>query len=65
MIDERFLLHRFKATSHAAVVGAVLLAGFFYYDLMARELFRTDIAITLGAMAVTKLAAMLYYRRTE
>ena len=24
MIDERYVLHRFKATSHAAVVGALV-----------------------------------------
>ena len=35
MTDERYVLHRYKATSHAAVVGAVLLGGFFLYDFLA------------------------------
>lgn len=37
-------LHRCKATSHAAVVGAVLEGGFFHHDSRARDLLRWDIA---------------------
>jgi hypothetical protein len=65
MIDERYLLHRFKAASHAAVVGGVLLGGLFLYDFLARDLLRWDIAIVMAAMAATKLGALAYYRRYD
>ncbi len=63
MIDERFVLHRYKATSHAAVVGGVLLGGLFLYDFLARDVLRWDIAIVMAAMAVTKLGVLAWYRR--
>lgn len=65
MIDERFLLHRFKATSHAAVVGAALAGFFFLRDYYRGAGVRVDLLIILLAMVVTKLAAMIYYRRTN
>lgn len=65
MIDERFISHRFKSTSHAAVVGAGLLAFFLLRDYYGRGLLRFDLLITMSAMAATKVVAMLYYRWTE
>lgn len=70
MIDERYVLHRFKATSHAAIVGAFMLGGFFLYDFLlydflAHNVLRWDIAIVMAAMAVTKLGALVYYRRFD
>jgi hypothetical protein len=65
MIDERYVLHRFKATSHAAMVGAFMLGGFFLYDFLAHDVLRWDVAIVLAAMAITKLGALVYYRRFD
>lgn len=65
MFDERFVKHRYKSTSHAAMVAAVMLFGFFVYNLLAHDLYRWDMAMTLGAMTVTKLVATAYYRRTD
>ena len=65
MIDERYVLHRYKATSHAAVVGAVLLGGFFLYDFLARDVVRWDLFIVMAVMAVTKLGVLAYYRRFD
>jgi hypothetical protein len=65
MIDERYVLHRYKATSHAAVVGSVLLGGFFLYDFLARDALRWDLAVVLAAMAITKLGVLAYYRRFD
>ncbi len=65
MIDERFVLHRYKASSHAAVVAAVLLASFFLWDFYGHGTVRVDLLTTLCAMAIVKVAAMIYYRRTE
>lgn len=65
MIDERFLMHRLRSTSLAAVVGAVLMGAWSLYNLYGRGIRRWDLMAILGAMAVVKLGAMLYYRRTD
>jgi hypothetical protein len=62
MIDERYVLHRYRATSHAAVVGGVLLGGLFLYEFFTHDALRWDIAVVLAAMAVTKLGVLAYYR---
>ena len=62
MIDERLILHRYKATSHASVVGACVM-GFFWVRGYVRGLgFQKDLFIIMASMAVTKLAALAYYR---
>lgn len=62
MIDERLLAHRWRATSHAAVVGALLTGGLLLYEHIGRGVLRWDLASILGAMALTKITAMIYYR---
>lgn len=61
MFDERFVIHRYKSTSHAAVVGALFLAGLLLRDYWSLGLLRWDLGIPLVAMALTKLAAMAWY----
>ncbi len=61
-MDERFILHRYKSTSHAAMAGGVLLGGFFFYYRFARGETHREFALILAAMVVTKLASLLYYR---
>lgn len=65
MIDERFIQHRFKSTSHAAMVASVCLAFFFLREYYGRGQVRWDLGFTLVAMALTKIAAMVYYRFTD
>lgn len=65
MIDERYLAHRWRATSHAAVVGAIMTGGWLLYEHLARETFRWDLASILAAMALTKLTTMIYYRFSD
>jgi len=65
MIDERYVLHRYKATSHAAMVGAVSLGGLLLYDFLARDVLRWDLFFVMAVMAVTKLGALVYYRRSD
>ncbi len=64
-MDERYLMHRYKSTSHAAMVAAVAMAGTLIYDLVKEGTLRWDLHWILIAMAVTKVAFMLYYRRTD
>ncbi|MBN1827088.1 MAG: hypothetical protein JW958_12595 [Candidatus Eisenbacteria bacterium] len=65
MIDERFLMHRLKSTSLAAVVGGVGMGGWALYNLYGRHVMRWDLMIILLAMAIVKIGALLYYRRNN
>lgn len=64
-LDERFIMHRLYSTRFAAIVTAVMLAGWFLYEQYANDVFHQDIFIILIGMAVAKLSAMLYYRFTN
>jgi hypothetical protein len=64
-MDERFFLHRYKSTSHAAMVAALAMGGLFFYELIARGTIRWDLQIILTAMAMTKIVAMIWYRRHD
>ena len=58
-MDERFIMHRLRSTRWAAIVGVAMLAVWTVYE------FRWEKLIIMGAMAVAKWAAMLYYRKTD
>ncbi len=64
-MDERFIMHRYKSTSHAGVVGAVLMGAWFMYERLAQHQNRWDLLIILGAMAVTKQSLLLWYRHKD
>lgn len=61
-MDERFILHRYKSTRIAMVVGVVMLVGWFTYEMMANDVARWDLFLIVMAMAATKVAAMIYFR---
>ena len=60
--DERFIMHRYYSTRLSMIVGIVLIAIWFNYELLINHHLRLDLAIIVGVMAVTKLLAMLYFR---
>jgi len=64
-MDERFIMHRYKATRAAMVVGVIGMGAFFWYDYVASGTVRWDLLLVMVAMAVVKVGAMLYYRRTN
>lgn len=64
-MDERFLDHRLRSTSLAAVVGGVALGGMTLWELHRTGEVRYDLFAVLGLMAVVKLGAMLYFRLTR
>jgi hypothetical protein len=63
--DERFIMHRYYSSRLALVVGVVLIAIWFNYELLANDQLRLDLVVIAGAMALTKLGAMVYYRSTQ
>lgn len=65
MFDERFLMHRLYSTRLAAVVTAVLMGVWFEYELLVNDVYHWDIFTFLVVLAVTKAAALLYYRLTN
>ena len=62
LIDERFILHRYRSTSHAGVIVAVIMGAWSLYDLMAHDRMRWDFLALIGVMAATKLGFMAWYR---
>jgi hypothetical protein len=64
-MDERFVMHRFKSTRLATLVGVVMMALWFNYELLVNDVWRFDLLIILGAMALAKVGALLYYRFTN
>jgi hypothetical protein len=64
-VDERFFLHRYKSSSHAAMVAAMGLGGLFFYALFAHQEIRWDLAGILAAMVATKTIFMIHYRRND
>ena len=62
MIDERFILHRLKSTSFALMVMIVAIGLYIYYELFFNSIVRKDLIIILSIGAISKVAAMVYYR---
>ena len=65
MVDERYLIHRLRSTSLAGVVTGVLVGLWFLYHYFVRHQPRWDLFVILMIMAVVKVGAMVYYRRTD
>jgi len=61
-VDERFLEHRRRSTSAAALVAVVLIAVLFEYHLIAERTIHWDLFAILCAMALTKIVLMVWYR---
>ena len=64
-IDERFVMHRYISTRWAVIVGVVLMAAWVNYEFIVNDILRIDLLVILGAMLVTKVGVMIYYRLTH
>jgi hypothetical protein len=65
MLDERFIMHRFKSTRLAVLAGTVLTFVLFTYYAVVRDEIRWDLFSIIASMAVVKICAMVYYRKTN
>ena len=63
--DERFLIHRLKASRFALAIGLIAMFAWFQYELMVNKVIRWDYVVVLGIMAAGKVGAMIFYRRTN
>lgn len=65
MPDERFVTHRLKSTRFSVLVGTLVMFGIFNYHLIAHRVIRWDLFGVMLAMALAKVGAMIYLRRTN
>jgi hypothetical protein len=64
-VDERFLEHRRRSTSLAALVGILVAGGLFEYRLIFQHVISWDLFSVLGVMALVKLVMMAWYHFTD
>jgi hypothetical protein len=64
-IDERFVMHRYLSTRWSVMVGVILMALWVNFEYFVNQTLRMDLVIILLAMAITKLAVMVYLQRTH
>lgn len=64
-MDERAIFHRYKATRLAVLAGVLVIFVWFQYDFFANDTVRWDFLIILTVMAVVKLIARFYYKKTN
>ena len=65
MPDERFKLHQLKSTRLSAIVTAVAAGVWVEYQLIFQKRILWDLIVILGIMALTKIIAMFYFKRTN
>jgi hypothetical protein len=61
-VDERFLEHRRRSMSLAAIAATLVAGAIFYYRLIFQHLISWDIAAVIATMAVVKISLMAWYR---
>ena len=64
-IDERFLDHRRRSTSFAAMAGALVSGGVFEYRLIREHHIAWELLSVLLAMIVVKFCAMAWFHFTD
>ena len=64
-IDERFLMHRLRSTSLAAMAGGALALGLFLYHYWFQHVWNWELLAVGVIMAVIKQASMAWYRFTN
>ena len=63
--DERFITHRYQSSRLALAVGVIMMFIWAQYEWFVNDELRLDLLIILGAMALSKVGAMIYFRLTR
>ena len=63
-VDERFLIHRLRATSLAGVAGGLTASFLFAYYYFIEHAPRWDLLAVALVIAAVKLGMLAYYRLT-
>lgn len=64
-MDERFKMHRLYSTRLAAVIGVVMIGFLICYEFFVYHSMRWDLFIIMMVVAISKFAAMIYFRVTN
>ena len=64
-VDERFLMHRLRATSFAGMAGGLTASFLFVYYYFTEHAARWDLLAVALVIAAVKLGALAYYRLTD
>jgi hypothetical protein len=64
-VDERFLDHRLRSTSMAAIAGCLAAVGIFEYRLIFQHIVSWDLLSVVSAMAAIKVGMMLWFGFTD
>jgi len=64
-MDERFLMHQMKSMKLATRVGAALIGALLLYRLYIKGYFDWQLFAVVTIMAVVKVSALFYLRRTN
>jgi hypothetical protein len=61
-VDERFLEHRKRSSSLAAIAGVFAAGGIFEYRLIAQHVIDWNLFAVVAVMAVVKMGMFTWYR---
>jgi hypothetical protein len=64
-VDERFLRHRLRATSHAGIAAAALALLIFLYRYVHDATLELDLLAIGAVFVILKYALLFWYRRTD
>ena len=64
-VDERFLEHRRRSSSLAAIAGVLVGVIVFEYRLIAQHVISWDLFAVLVVMAVVKMGMFTWYRMND
>ena len=64
-LDERFLMHRLRATSVASMGGMIIAMGCFLYHDLVNHVWNWELLSIGLTMVVIKQGLMLWYRFTN
>lgn len=64
-VDERFLEHRRRSSTMAAMAGVCVAGGLFEYRLLAQHVLAWDLFAVVAVMAVVKMGTFAWYRAKD
>jgi hypothetical protein len=64
-VDERFLEHRRRSSSVAAMASVLVAGAIFEYRIIAEHVIRWDLLAVIGVMAVVKMGMFTWYRMND
>jgi hypothetical protein len=64
-VDERFLKHRLRATSHAGMLAAVTAILLAFYRYLSDKVISRDLLAVALLFIVVKYVLFFWYRRTD